>query len=248
VLSFLPGDRFLSGHDIPSLLPREWLSNYKTSTNPGDISIARATAQPTPRRTHSLGEQIDLSGRRNHVLEGEAVVLTMPESRPGYANGVPNGHAQPPRPPRPSQSSQAFTRPFTIQEALPYTPFTSIAPIHSSVLNPSLSDLLVLPHLTDRTSRYHSNAQPRIGIPRNRAHRCSHNIRLRGPQCRTPQRTTTFEASRAGLIQPSGSPKPSAVARIVRISSMEWNNPADNRVASSRSARGPVPVLRLILR
>lgn len=64
----------------------------------------------------------------------------MPDSRAGYANGVPNGRPQQHRPPS-SQHAQApsrkdaFNRPFTIQEALPYTPFTSIAPIHSGMGN-----------------------------------------------------------------------------------------------------------------
>src|SRR4051794_40763951 len=63
----------------------------------------------------------------------------MPDSRAGYANGVPNGrppahrppssqHGQPQLPPPPQDP---FSRPFTIQEALPYTPFTSILPINS---------------------------------------------------------------------------------------------------------------------
>jgi cohesin loading factor subunit SCC2 len=65
----------------------------------------------------------------------------MPDSRAGYANGVPNGRPQQHRPPPSSQHAQApsrkdaFNRPFTIQEALPYTPFTSIAPIHSGMGN-----------------------------------------------------------------------------------------------------------------
>lgn len=67
----------------------------------------------------------------------------MPEPWAGYANGVPSGRPQPHRPPPSSQHAQvpsrqdAFNRPFTIQEALPYTPFTSIAPIHSGT-NPPL--------------------------------------------------------------------------------------------------------------
>ncbi|KAB5540504.1 hypothetical protein GE09DRAFT_1037811 [Coniochaeta sp. 2T2.1] len=83
----------------------------------------------------------------------------MPDPRAGYANGVPNGRHQPHRPspssqPAPASSRQdAFSRPFTIQEALPYTPFTSIPPIHSDIIpTPNLGSASPATDLTDAIS------------------------------------------------------------------------------------------------
>lgn len=67
----------------------------------------------------------------------------MSDFRGGYPAGTPpNGR---PPPPRSSQSYQRahappppqdqFTRPFSLYEALPYSPFTSIAPFNSGALH-----------------------------------------------------------------------------------------------------------------
>ncbi|KAK1759475.1 sister chromatid cohesion C-terminus-domain-containing protein [Echria macrotheca] len=50
----------------------------------------------------------------------------------------------------PAGASQMFTRPFTLYEALPYTPFTSIVPIHSGLLPaPSIGSASPAPSLSD---------------------------------------------------------------------------------------------------
>ncbi|KAH8912796.1 ARM repeat-containing protein [Coniochaeta sp. PMI_546] len=99
----------------------------------------------------------------------------MPDPRAGYANGVPSGRPQPHRPPPSAQHTQvpsrqdAFNRPFTIQEALPYTPFTSIAPIHSDVIpTPNLGSGSPATELTDAvaTTDFEAlNAELRSGQP-----------------------------------------------------------------------------------
>jgi cohesin loading factor subunit SCC2 len=60
----------------------------------------------------------------------------------GFANPAPQGGHPPP--------AMTFTRPFTLHEALPYTPFSSIAPFDSGVLpSPSIGSASPAPPVTD---------------------------------------------------------------------------------------------------
>ncbi|KAK4126277.1 ARM repeat-containing protein [Parathielavia appendiculata] len=74
----------------------------------------------------------------------------MPDPRPDNHNGHPHGvpvsaHHGAERP-----ETSAFTRPFTLYEALPYTPFSAIAPFDSSVLpSPSIGVASPASPLTD---------------------------------------------------------------------------------------------------
>ncbi|KAK4251443.1 hypothetical protein C7999DRAFT_10719 [Corynascus novoguineensis] len=64
----------------------------------------------------------------------------------GHLNGVPSSSSQGGQPP----PTMAFTRPFTLYEALPYTPFSSIAPFDSGILpSPSISSASPAPPVTD---------------------------------------------------------------------------------------------------
>ncbi|KAL2166340.1 hypothetical protein VTG60DRAFT_2922 [Thermothelomyces hinnuleus] len=64
----------------------------------------------------------------------------------GQPHAVPNSNSQGGQPP----PAMAFTRPFTLYEALPYTPFSSIAPFNSGVIpSPSISSASPAPPVTD---------------------------------------------------------------------------------------------------
>ncbi|KAL2159890.1 hypothetical protein VTH06DRAFT_2023 [Thermothelomyces fergusii] len=64
----------------------------------------------------------------------------------GQPHAVPNPNSQGGQPP----PEMVFTRPFTLSEALPYTPFTSIAPFYSGVIpSPSISSASPAPPVTD---------------------------------------------------------------------------------------------------
>ncbi|KAK4193889.1 protein rad9 [Podospora australis] len=73
---------------------------------------------------------------------------------PGGQNGHPNsgwdGNPQPEQQEQQEPPPGSFGRPFTLVEALPYTPFSSIAPFDSSVLpSPSIGSALPAPPVTD---------------------------------------------------------------------------------------------------
>jgi cohesin loading factor subunit SCC2 len=53
----------------------------------------------------------------------------------GYAPSIPNGRPLSSQPSQPPARQDQFSRPFTIEEALPYTPFTSIVPINSGMVS-----------------------------------------------------------------------------------------------------------------
>lgn len=82
----------------------------------------------------------------------------MATSRPGNQNGVPNGTVAPSGP---SAQPPRYTRPFTLQEALPYTPFSSIGPFDCSEY--TLVSSGILP--TNRYSRADILPSPSIGSP-----------------------------------------------------------------------------------
>ncbi|KAL2153159.1 hypothetical protein VTH82DRAFT_4314 [Thermothelomyces myriococcoides] len=67
----------------------------------------------------------------------------------GQPHAVPNSDPQGGQAP----PAMAFTRPFTLYEALPYTPFSSIAPFNSGVIpSPSISSASPAPPVTDLIS------------------------------------------------------------------------------------------------
>ncbi|KAL2128391.1 hypothetical protein VTI74DRAFT_9247 [Chaetomium olivicolor] len=70
-----------------------------------------------------------------------------PELHNGLPYGAPGAGAQSTQPP---PAPPAFTRPFTLHEALPYTPFSSIAPFDSGILpTPSIGSASPAPPVTD---------------------------------------------------------------------------------------------------
>jgi hypothetical protein len=77
------------------------------------------------------------AGQFSHVLFSTVIhIFTMADPWPGTHDGppygAPNPNAQGAQPP----TGAAFSRPFSLYEALPYTPFSSIAPFDSSTLHP----------------------------------------------------------------------------------------------------------------
>ncbi|KAK3294918.1 uncharacterized protein B0H64DRAFT_464040 [Chaetomium fimeti] len=75
----------------------------------------------------------------------------MADPRPDIYNGHPYGAPNPaPRGGQPPPATMGFTRPFTLDEALPYTPFSSIVPFNSGVLpSPSIGSATPAPPVTD---------------------------------------------------------------------------------------------------
>ncbi|KAK4145839.1 protein rad9 [Dichotomopilus funicola] len=68
----------------------------------------------------------------------------------GHPHGTSNSTPHAGQLPQQQQPAMGFTRPFTLSEALPYTPFSSIAPFDSDILpSPSLGSALPAPPVTD---------------------------------------------------------------------------------------------------
>ncbi|TPX15015.1 uncharacterized protein E0L32_004845 [Thyridium curvatum] len=75
----------------------------------------------------------------------------MAHSRPAGQNGLPNGQASSAGS---RAQSQKFSRPFTLQEALPYSPFTSIIPFESDIIpTPAIGSALPAHDISDAVPR-----------------------------------------------------------------------------------------------
>ncbi|KAK3306683.1 uncharacterized protein B0T15DRAFT_149792 [Chaetomium strumarium] len=74
----------------------------------------------------------------------------MADPRPDTYNGPPYGVPDPATQGTQTPAANEFTRPFTLYEALPYTPFSAIAPFDSGVLpSPSIGSASPAPPVTD---------------------------------------------------------------------------------------------------
>ena len=116
----------------------------------------------------------------------------MADPRPGTHNGpphaVPDSGAHAAQPP----AAAPFSRPFTLYEALPYTPFSSIAPFDSGRFRGHTCDTRRqtsrgVQSASDFPSQFHRCSPPavnRLGVPRASPHRPRSRLRFRCTQPR----------------------------------------------------------------
>ncbi|KAJ9148889.1 Sister chromatid cohesion protein [Pleurostoma richardsiae] len=150
----------------------------------------------------------------------------MANRRPSNQNGVPNGAN--PGPQHSAAQDSSFSRPFTLYEALPYTPFTSasIVPLESDIIpTPTLGSGSLASSLAQVVPRQDYDTLSKEAANRSKSQQLEQALD-QVQQYLNPSRITNFVFNTSPKVASTNGTSPSIAAGLPPFSKMVYDNTA----------------------